>query len=103
MMAMSYRTVRVHRNNQHDQEQTTAYRDSSGPNSRSDAHCATIFGDWEEPSGESRLGNVGLYEGALQAEENRRRGGLQLHRHAGASLPALSGAGGLEGCDPNFL
>ncbi len=33
----------------------TAYRDSSGPESRSDAHCATIIGDWEEPSGESLL------------------------------------------------
>ena len=33
---------------------TTAYRDSSGPESRSDAHGATIVGDWEEPSGESR-------------------------------------------------
>ncbi len=38
-----------------DQERTTAYRDSSGPDSRSDAHRATIVGDWEEPSGESRL------------------------------------------------
>ncbi len=27
----------------------------TGPDTRSDAHCATIFGDWEEPSGESRL------------------------------------------------
>jgi len=41
--------------NQPDQERTTAYRDSSGSESRSDAHCATIVGDWEEPSGESRL------------------------------------------------
>ena len=41
--------------NQPDQERTTAYRDSSGPNSRSDAHCATIVGEWEEPSGESRM------------------------------------------------
>ena len=41
--------------NQPDQERTTAYRDSSRPNSRSDAHCATIVGDWEEPSGESRF------------------------------------------------
>ena len=41
--------------NQSDQERTIAYRDSSGPDSRSDAHCATIFGDWEEPSGESWL------------------------------------------------
>ena len=41
--------------NQPDQKRTTAYRDSSGPNSRSDAHYATIVGDWEEPSGESRL------------------------------------------------
>ena len=39
--------------NQPDQERTTAYRDSSGPESRSDAHCAPIVGDWEEPSGES--------------------------------------------------
>ncbi len=31
--------------NQPDQERTTAYRDSSGPNSRSDAHCATLIGD----------------------------------------------------------
>ncbi len=44
--------------NQPDQVQTTAYHDSSGPNSRSDAHCATIVGDWEEPSGESRF-NLG--------------------------------------------
>ncbi len=41
--------------NQPDQERTTAYRDSSGPDSRPDAHCATNFGDWEEPSGESHL------------------------------------------------
>jgi len=41
--------------NQPDQEWTTAYRDSSGPDSRSDAHCASIVGDWEEPSGESRF------------------------------------------------
>ena len=30
----------------------------SGPESRSDAHCATIIGDWEEPSGESRITGV---------------------------------------------
>jgi hypothetical protein len=41
--------------NQLDKERTAAYRDSSGPNSRSDAHYATIVGNWEEPSGESRL------------------------------------------------
>ena len=41
-----------------DQERTTAYRDSSGPDSRSDAHCATLVGDWEEPSGESRLRSI---------------------------------------------
>ena len=41
--------------NQPDQERTTAYRDSSGPNSRSDAHCATNVGDWARPSGESRF------------------------------------------------
>jgi len=37
------------------QERTTAYRDSSGPKSCSDAHRATIVGNWEEPSGESRF------------------------------------------------
>ncbi len=42
--------------NQPAQERTTAYRDSSGPNSRSDAHCATIVGDWD---GRSHLGNPG--------------------------------------------
>ena len=41
--------------NQPDQERTTAYRDSSGLESRSDALCTTIVGDWEDPSGESRL------------------------------------------------
>ncbi len=41
--------------NQPGQVWTTAYRVSSGPNSRSDAHCDTILGDWDEPSGESRL------------------------------------------------
>ena len=32
----------------------------SGPDSQSDAHGATIVGDWEEPSGESRLILVGV-------------------------------------------
>ncbi len=41
--------------NQPDQERTTAYRARAGPDSRPDAHCATIVGNWEEPSGESRL------------------------------------------------
>ncbi len=41
--------------NQPDQERTTAHSDRSGPESRSDAHCATTVGDWEEPSGESRI------------------------------------------------
>ncbi len=41
--------------NQPGQVRTTAYRVSSGPNSRSDAHCDTILGDWDEPSGESRV------------------------------------------------
>ncbi len=41
--------------NQPDKERTTAYRDSSGSNLRPDASCATIVGDWEMPSGESRL------------------------------------------------
>ena len=40
---------------QPDQERTTAYRDSPGPDSRPDAHCVTIVCDWEEPSGESRF------------------------------------------------
>ena len=34
-------------------ESGPAYRDSLGPNSRSDAHCATILGDSEKPSGEN--------------------------------------------------
>ena len=33
------------------QERTTAYRDSSAPDSRSDARCASIIGDLEEPTG----------------------------------------------------
>ena len=41
--------------NQPNQERTKAYRDSSGPNSRSDAHCGIILGDWEKPSGESQF------------------------------------------------
>ncbi len=41
--------------NQPDQERTTVYRDSSGPNSPSDAHRAVIVGDWGEPSGKSRI------------------------------------------------
>nr|ABZ09847.1 hypothetical protein ALOHA_HF4000APKG8L7ctg1g22 [uncultured marine microorganism HF4000_APKG8L7] len=41
--------------NQPNRERAIAYRDGSGPNSRSDAHCAIIVGDWEEPSGESRI------------------------------------------------
>jgi hypothetical protein len=44
--------------NQPDRERTTAYRDSSGPISRSDAYCATIVGDWQEPSGECRLNTL---------------------------------------------
>jgi hypothetical protein len=45
--------------NQPDQERTTAYRHSSGPESLSDAHCATIIGDWEKPSGESGDNSIG--------------------------------------------
>ncbi len=41
--------------NQPHQERTTAYHDISGSNSQPHAHCATIVGDWEEPTGESRL------------------------------------------------
>jgi hypothetical protein len=41
--------------NQPEQERTTAYRDSSGPESRSNAYCVTIIGDWKAPSGESRF------------------------------------------------
>lgn len=40
--------------NQPDQMRTTAYHDSSGPDSQSDAHSAIIVGGWENPSGESR-------------------------------------------------
>ncbi len=49
--------------NQPEQERTTAYRESSGPASRSDAHCAAIVGDWEEPSGESRLTSLSDFRG----------------------------------------
>ena len=41
--------------NQPDQERTSAYRDSAGPNSRSHAQCATF-----SAIGKSRLGNSGL-------------------------------------------
>ncbi len=41
--------------NQPDQVRTTAYHDSSGPESRSDGHGANIVGNWKEPSGESRI------------------------------------------------
>ena len=41
--------------NQPDQERITAQRDTSGPESRSGAHCANIVGNWEEPCGESRV------------------------------------------------
>ncbi len=44
--------------NQPDQKRATASRDGPGPNSRSDAHCATIVGNWEEPSGESRISSL---------------------------------------------
>ncbi len=44
--------------NQPDQGRTKAYRDSSGPGSRSAPRCATNVGDWEEPSGESRLNRI---------------------------------------------
>ena len=45
---------------QPDRERTTADCDGSGPNSRSDAHCATFVGDREEPSGESRFSSFGI-------------------------------------------
>jgi len=54
--------------NQHDQERITAFRDGPGPDSRAGAHCATIFGDREEPSGESRskgFGDVGHHQRAM--------------------------------------
>ncbi len=41
--------------NQPNQERTTVYPDSSGPNSRSDTDSVTIVGDWEKLSGESLL------------------------------------------------
>ncbi len=73
--------------NQPDRERTTAYRDSSGPISRSDAYCATIVGDWQEPSGECRLnreegeysaptGGIGSH--ARQADPPRGRAGKLL-------------------------
>ena len=41
--------------NQPEQKRTTAYGDSSGPESRSGAHCARIVGEWEEPFGDSQM------------------------------------------------
>ena len=52
---------------QPDQERTTAYRDSSGPQSRSDAHCATIVGSWEESLGNARL-RVALTASSFRAD-----------------------------------
>jgi hypothetical protein len=49
--------------NQPDKGRATAYRDSSGPDSRSDARYATIVGDWEEPSGECRVKAQRIVEG----------------------------------------
>ncbi len=70
--------------NQPDKERTTTYRASSGPDSRSDAHCATIVGNWEEPSGESRLK---YFQG-----KRRIPAPLIIRRHAGAtSLQDLAG------------
>ena len=84
--------------NQPDQERTTVYRDSSGPNSRSDAHYATILGDWEKPSGKSQLhsaqrpahGNLRQRHAArihfhLPVRQFR-RGDLSLQRIASASI-----------------
>ena len=49
---------------QPDRERTTAYRDSSEPVSRSDAHCVTVVGDQEQPSGESRLTDLAVSDNA---------------------------------------
>ncbi len=66
--------------NQPNRERAIVYRDGSGPNSRSDAHCAIIVGDWEEPSGESRYNPLDAPEPDLDASvEDRRIGGLGVH------------------------
>lgn len=77
--------------NQPDQERTTAYHDSSGPDSQSDAHSAIIVGGWDKPSGESRLSYI------LHRRPNDRTRSLNdlfwlsfsrmiVTKHAGASL-----------------
>ena len=65
--------------NQPDQERATAYRDSSGPDSRSDAHCATIVGDREEPTGESRLRRRARKAWRRIAAPGIRRSGKEIH------------------------
>ena len=57
--------------NQPDQERTTAYRASAGPDSWSAAYCATIVGDWEEPSGESRIQGSRLRSAPLRRHMSR--------------------------------
>jgi len=39
---------------------TTAYHDSSRPDSWSDDHPAIIIGGWEKPSGESQLSMIAM-------------------------------------------
>ena len=60
--------------NQPDQERTMACRDSSGPESRSDAHCATIVGGWEEPSGENPDSNKEKQIWAIREKRTKARG-----------------------------
>ncbi len=66
--------------NQPDQERITAYRDSSGPKLRSDAHFATIVGDWEKPYGESQFRRPGLI--SLGEATSDHTAGLIDRRHA---------------------
>ena len=46
--------------NRPDQVRTTAYHDSSRPDSWSDDHPAIIIGGWEKPSGESQLSMIAM-------------------------------------------
>ena len=79
--------------------QIVIYRHSIGPDSRSGAHCATIAGDWEEPSGELRFSQLrksttsgsppGLQSEQICAEVGIDEGSGDLvvvDHHAGAPL-----------------
>ena len=72
--------------NQPDQERTKAYRDSSGPKLRPDASCATIVGNWEEPSGEFRLNRLNRWRILMPVTIDR----LPLPAHCRNIFPTKS-------------